>query len=76
MFQGGFAIANSELLRSLLYKISENQLALEASVMELTLWGEQRGSAEIASNVRGALAAINRNEEFIEMTLALMMTPE
>ena len=76
MFQGGFAIANSELLRSLLYKISENQLALEASVMELTLWGEQRGSAEIASNVRGALAAINHNEEFIEMTLALMMTPE
>ncbi|RXT86143.1 hypothetical protein B1F69_23880 [Pseudomonas syringae] len=69
-------MANSELLPSLLYKISENQLALEASIMELTLWGEQRGSAEIASNVRGALAAINRNEEFIDMTLALMMTPE
>ena len=67
---------NSDLLPSLLYKINENQLALEAAIMELTLWAEQRGSAEIASNVRGALAAIDRNEEFIKMTLALMMTPE
>ena len=67
---------NSDLLPSLLFKINENQLALEAAIMELTLWVEQRGSAEIAGNVRGALSAIDRNEEFIKMALAVLMTPE
>lgn len=37
--------------------------------MELSNWVEQRGSADVADNVRGALEAINRNEEFIKMTL-------
>lgn len=37
---------NSDLLPSLLFKINQNQLALEAAVMELTLWVEQRGSGE------------------------------
>ena len=67
---------NSDLLPSLLFKINENQLALEAAVMELSNWVEQRGSADVADNVRGALEAIDRNEEFIKMTLAVMMTPE
>ncbi|WP_047528640.1 hypothetical protein [Pseudomonas sp. 11/12A] len=67
---------HSDLLPSLLFKINENQLALEAAIMELTLWVEQRGAAEVAENVRGALDAIDRNEEFIKMTLAVMMTPE
>jgi len=67
---------NSDLLPSLLYKLNENQLALEAAIMELTLWVEQRGSSEVAGNVRGALQAIDRNEEFIKMTLAVLMTPE
>ena len=40
---------NSDLLPSLLYKLNENQLALEA---------------------------IDKNEEFIKMTLAVMMTPQ
>jgi hypothetical protein len=61
---------NSDLLPSLLFKINENQLALEAAIMELTLWVEQRGAAEVADNVRSALDAIDRNEEFIKMTLA------
>jgi len=39
------------------------------------LWMEQRGSREVAENVRGALQAITRNEEFINMTLAVLMTP-
>jgi len=30
----------------------------------------------VADNVRGVLDAIDRNEEFIKMTLAVMMTPE
>jgi len=67
---------NSDLLPPLLFKINENQLALEAAILELSNWVEQRGGAEVADNVRGALIAIDRNEEFIKMTLALMMTPE
>jgi hypothetical protein len=67
---------HSDLLPSLLFKINENQLALEAAIMELSNWVEQRGAAEVAENVRGALEAIDRNEEFIKMTLAVMMFSE
>jgi hypothetical protein len=67
---------NSDLLPSLLCKINENQLALEAAIIELTNWVEKRGSVEVADNVRGALAALDRNEDFIRMTLAVMMTPD
>jgi hypothetical protein len=69
-------VESADLLPSLLYKINQNQLALEAAIMELTLWVEHRGSAEVAGNVRGALDTISRNEEFINMTLAVLMTPE
>ncbi|MGE6445031.1 hypothetical protein ACQKDL_12790 [Pseudomonas bubulae] len=67
---------NSDLLPSLLFKINENQLALEAAIMELTLWVEARGSADVAGNVRGAMETIGRNEEFIKLTLAVLMAPE
>lgn len=67
---------NSDLLPSLLYKINQNQLALEAAIMELTLWVEQRGSGEVGGNVRGALETISKNEDFINMTLAVLMAPE
>ncbi|MDX9667961.1 hypothetical protein QMK50_23705 [Pseudomonas sp. P5_152] len=67
---------NSDLLPSLLFKINENQLALEAAIMELSNWVEARGSADVAENVRGALDTIDRNEEFIKLTLALLMTPD
>jgi hypothetical protein len=67
---------NSDLLPSLLFKLNENQLALEAAIMELTIWVEQRGSADVAENGRESLAAIDRNEEFIKMTLAVLMTPD
>ncbi|WP_458722460.1 hypothetical protein [Pseudomonas brenneri] len=67
---------NSDLLPSLLSKINETQLALEAAIMELTNWVERQGGAEIAENVRGALDAIDRNEEFIKLTLAVLMTPD
>lgn len=69
-------MSNADLLPSLLYKINQNQLALEAAIMELTLWVEQRGSAEVASNVRGALDTISKNEEFIKMALAVLMSSE
>ena len=67
---------NSDLLTSLLYKINENQLALEAAILELTLWVEQRGAIEVGENIRGALQTIDKNEEFIKMTLAVFLTPE
>ncbi|WP_448110839.1 hypothetical protein [Pseudomonas lini] len=67
---------NSDLLPSLLFKINENQQALEAAIMELTLWVEQRGSSEVGGNVRGALDTIRSNEKFINMTLAVFMAPE
>jgi len=67
---------NSDLSPTLLVKINENQLALETAIMELSNWVEKRGSTDVADNVRGALAAIDRNEEFIKMTLAVLITPE
>ena len=67
---------NSDLIPSLLSKLYENQLALEASIMELSNWVEQRGSADVAENVRGALQTIDQNEEFIKLTLAVLMTPD
>jgi len=67
---------NSDLLPSLLFKLNENQLALEAAIMELSNWVELRGSADVADNIRGALDTIGRNEEFIKMTLAVLMAPE
>ncbi|WP_460110313.1 hypothetical protein [Pseudomonas sp. S3_H04] len=65
---------NSDLMAPLLSKIHENQLALEAAIMELSNWVEQQGSSDTAENVREALAAIDRNEDFIKMTLALIDT--
>ncbi|WP_223507948.1 hypothetical protein [Pseudomonas sp. BF-B-25] len=69
-------MSNADLLPSLLFKINQNQLALEAAIMELTLWIEKRGADEVGGNVRGALATISKNEEFINMALAVLMTPE
>jgi hypothetical protein len=76
LFHGGLSMSNADLLPSLLFKINQNQLALEAAIMELTLWVEQRGSGDVAENVRGALEVITRNEEFINMTLAVLIAPE
>lgn len=43
---------------------------------ELTLWVEQCGSGEVGGNVRGTLATISKNEKFINMTLAVLITPK
>lgn len=67
---------NSDLIPSLIFKINENQLALEAAILELSRWVEQRGATDVADNVRGALDTIDKNEEFIKMALAVLMTPE
>lgn len=67
---------NSDLLPALLSKLYENQIALEAAILELSNWVEQQGGADVADNARGALDAVDKNEEFIRITLAVLMTPE
>ena len=67
---------HSDLLPSLLFKINENQLALETAIIELSNWVEARGSADVADNVRTALDTIDENEEFIKLSLAVLMSPE
>ena len=66
-------MSNSDLLPALLSKLYENQLALESSIMELSKWVEQRGSADVAENIRGALTTIDDNEDFIKLTLAMLL---
>lgn len=67
---------NSDLRPSLLCKLNENQIALEASIIELSNWIEQRGSPEVAENVQGVPDTIDRNEEFTKFLLAVLMAPE
>eukprot|EP01038_Epipyxis_sp_PR26KG_P019420 gene19420-27512_t len=47
-----------------------SQLALGAAVEELSNWVEQRGSADIANNVRGALETLDENLVFIRQGIA------
>lgn len=53
-----------------LERIYENQLALEAALMELTLLAERQGNAEAGDNVRGALETIGGNAGHIKQGLA------
>lgn len=62
------------LLASLLTRMNQNQLALGAAVEELAVWVEQRGSADVASNVRGALDTLDKNLEFINLALLSLPT--
>ena len=57
------------LLASLLTRINENQLALGAAVEELAVWVEQRGSTEVANNVRAALETLDQNAGFSSLAL-------
>lgn len=43
-------------LHSVLERMYQNQLALEAALMELTLHAEVRGLEEVGENIRGALS--------------------
>ncbi|WPN50918.1 hypothetical protein QMK52_18675 [Pseudomonas sp. P9_2] len=48
----------------------ENQLALEAALMELTLLVERHGNAEAGNNVRVTLFALGENAGHIKQGLA------
>lgn len=63
-------MANDYSLSDVLERIYDNQLALEAAVMELTMWVERRDSSEVGDNVRGALEAIGENAGHIKQGLA------
>jgi hypothetical protein len=40
------------------------------------LWVEQRDATEVVGNVRSTLQTIDKNEEFIKMTLAMQQSAE
>jgi hypothetical protein len=63
-------MASEYSLADMLERIYHNQLALEAAVMELTLWAEQQNAIEVGDNVRGALYTIGENAGQIEQGLA------
>lgn len=69
-------MTDTDLLPLLLFKINENQLALEAAILEISNWIGNQGPTELTENIRGALATIDKNEEYIKMTLAIIMEPE
>ncbi|WP_237886007.1 hypothetical protein [Pseudomonas sp. PGPR40] len=57
-------------LPDVLERIYENQLALEAAIMELTLLVEEQGAQEVGGNVRGALWTMGENTGHIKQGLA------
>jgi len=61
---------------NMLERIYENQLALEAALMELTLLVERQGNAEAGDNVRGALFTLGENAGHIKQGLARLKAQE
>lgn len=61
-------------LSDVLERMYQNQLALEAAIMELTLHLETHGHADVGENVRGALEAIGENAGHIKQGLARLST--
>jgi hypothetical protein len=57
-------------LSDLLERMYQNQLALEAALMELTLHFERQGQSETGENVRGALLTIGENAGHIRQGFA------
>ncbi|MDR9878496.1 hypothetical protein RJC98_25215 [Pseudomonas allii] len=57
-------------LPDVLERMYQNQLALEAALMELTLQIEAQGQAELGENIRGALDTIGENAGHIKQGLA------
>lgn len=63
-------MADEYSLSDVLERIYQNQLGLEAALMELTLHVEQQGFTDVGDNVRGALWAIGENAGHIKQGLA------
>jgi hypothetical protein len=69
-------MASEYSLSVVLERIYENQQALEAAIMELTLVAEQQGFAVAGDNARTALDRIGENAGFINQGLAYLRTME
>ena len=61
-------------LPEVIERIYSNQLALEAALMELTLYVERRGGRDVGENVRGALQTIGENAGYIRQGVAKLRT--
>lgn len=57
-------------LSDLLERMYQNQLGLEAALMELTLLAEKQCSTEVGENVRSALWTIGENAGHVNQALA------
>lgn len=69
-FSCGVARMSGKLsLTDLLESMYENQLALEAALMELVLHCDKQGSSEVGDNIRGALFVIGENAGHIKQGL-------
>ncbi|MCF5509718.1 hypothetical protein GIV66_31320 [Pseudomonas sp. PA-3-11C] len=67
-------MASEYSLSVVLERIYENQQALEAATMELTLVAEQQGFAVAGDNPRTARDKIGENAGFIKQGLARLRT--
>lgn len=63
-------MASEYSLADVLERMYENQLALEAAIMELVIWAEERGELTTGGNVRGALDTLGENAGHIKQGLA------
>lgn len=63
-------------LSDMLERIYQNQLALEAAVMELTLQIEEQSASKTGENIRGALQTIGENAGHIKQGLAKLRAKE
>jgi len=63
-------------LSDVLERMYENQLGLEAALMELTLLAEKQDFTDVGENVRGALWAIGENAGHIKQGLAKLRSKD
>ncbi|MHC8386401.1 hypothetical protein [Pseudomonas sp. LB3P14] len=63
----------NDLIPSLIFKLNENQLAIAAAVEQLSIFVEQRGSADVAVSVRNSLTTLDENLVFITRGVAELM---
>ncbi|WP_447800619.1 hypothetical protein [Pseudomonas kilonensis] len=63
-------------LPNVLERLYQNQLALEAAVLELTLRIERQGATDTGDNARGAPHTIGENAGHIKQGLAKLRTQD
>ncbi|GGK45222.1 hypothetical protein SAMN04490189_4458 [Pseudomonas koreensis] len=69
-------MASEYSLSTVLEKIYENQIAIEAALMEVVLLVEQQGHHQAGDNARAALDRIGKNAGFIKQGVARLRNKE